>query len=434
MSQQQIPTNGGLSQVQTTVVTPRVNALSKQFIALNRLESRPTEWVFDGRPIYRRLPAVAETYQIDFFNTVNVPNTAAAVKQEAIGYVYIPWGEGIFGSVSMEVVASDSLKDLVVKAGNIVWQYGMTSVLPAVFNLEELEVASGTYFLGYQLIYDDSPFEALYSVTDFALTGEPLEITSSTDILSGWRDPAVNAFLNSGTLFWKNYDSYFPTYLQPTSAFIQWKSTLPSAYSEIFLRCPANTAVTGEARLYYYNTDSASYDLVCSAVVEKDTTSQYFRLNAFDPSFQRTWKVEFDDLKVSVQSVVVTGTVTRLKRPVAPRPRASLVMYPENLIPQTVLNANNVEVTPTYCDLALVSIKDGYTIEDIRDIRNITQREFVPVADWLTKPWDDNLINLYEQVKGYAELWMKPETLLTQEYDALVQYDIVVTNSTTLGQ
>jgi hypothetical protein len=29
---------------------------------------------------------------------------------------------------------------------------------------------------------------------------------------------------------------------------------------------------------------------------------------------------------------------------------------------------------------------------------------------------------------------MKPETLLTQEYDALVQYDIVVTNSTTLGQ
>jgi hypothetical protein len=109
-------------------------------------------------------------------------------------------------------------------------------------------------------------------------------------------------------------------------------------------------------------------------------------------------------------------------------------MYPENLIPQTVLNVNNVEVTPTYCDLALVSIKDGYTIEDIRDIRNITQREFVPVADWLTKPWDDNLINLYEQVKGYAELWMKPETLLTQEYDALVQYDIVVTNSTTLGQ
>jgi hypothetical protein len=109
-------------------------------------------------------------------------------------------------------------------------------------------------------------------------------------------------------------------------------------------------------------------------------------------------------------------------------------MYPENLIPRTVLNASNEEVTPTYCDLALVSIKDGYTIEDIRDIRNVTQREFVPIADWLTKPWDDDLISLYEQVKGYAELWMKPETLLEQEYDALVQYDIVVTNSTTLGQ
>jgi hypothetical protein len=434
MTQLQVPTNGGLSQVQTTTVTPRINALSKQYISLNGLESRPTEWVVGGRPVYRRLPAVAETYQIDFFNTVVVPNTAGAVEQRAMGYVYIPWGGGIFGSVSMEVVASDSLKDLVVKAGNVVWQYGMTSVLPAVFNLEELGVDSGTYYLGYQLVYDDSPFEALYSVEDFALTGEPLEITSSTDILSGWRDPGVNAFLNSGTLFWKNYDSYFPAYLQPTSAFIQWESALPSAYSEILLRCPANTAVTGEARLYYYNTDSSSYDLVCSTVVEKDTTSQYFRLNAFDPSFQKTWKVEFDDLKVSIQDVTVTGTLTRVKRPVAPRPRASLVMYPENLVPTTVLNPNNVEISPTYCDLALVSIAEGYVVEDIRDIRNITHRDFVPVADWLTQPWDDNFIDLYKQVKGYAELWMEPETLLRQEYDALVQYDVVVTNSTTLGQ
>jgi hypothetical protein len=434
MSQQQIPTNGGLSQVQTTTVSPRINALSKQYVALNRLESRPTEWIVDGRPIYRRLPAVAETYQIDFFNTVAVPNTAAAVDQKEIGYVYIPWGEGIFGPVSMEVVASDSLKDLVIRAGSIVWKYGMTSVLPAVFNLEELSISSGTYYLGYQLLYDDSPFEALYSVEDFELTGEPLEITSSTDILSGWRNPGFNAFLNSETLFWKNYDGFFPSYLQPTSAFIQWESGLPSAYSEILLRCPANTAVTGEARLYYYNVDSASYDLVCSAVVEKDTTSQYFRLNAFDPSFQKVWKVEFDDLKVSIQNVTVSGTLTRMKRPVAPRPRASLVMYPENLVPKVVLDANNLEVTPTYCDLALVSILDGYTVEDIRDIRNITHREFVPISDWLTKPWDDNLIGLYEQVKGYAELWMEPDTLLKQEYDSLVKYDIVVTNSTALGQ
>jgi len=433
MSQQQIAINGGVSQVQTTTVTPRVSALSKQFIALNNLESRPTEWVAGGRPVYRRLPAVAETYQIDFFNTVNVPNTAVAVEQVDVGYVYIPWGEGIFGSVSMEVVASDSLKDLVVKAGNIVWKYGMTSVLPAVFSLEELEVASGTYFLGYQLVYDDSPFEALYSVEEFALTGESLEITSSTDILPGWRDPAVNAFLNTDTLVWKNYDSFFPTYLQPTTAFIQWESVLPSAYSEVLLRCPANTAITGEARLYYFNPDTNSYDLVCSTVVEKDKTSQFFRLNAFDPTFQKVWRVEFDDLKASIQSVVVTGTVTRLKRPVAPRPRASLVMYPENLVPRVVVDANNVEITPTYCDLALVSIKDGYIIEDIRDIRNITQREFVPVADWLTQPWDSNLINLYEQVRGYAELWMKPETLLKQEYVGLVKYGIDLSNSTALG-
>jgi hypothetical protein len=434
MSQQQIPTNGGVSQVQTTTVTPRVNALSKQYITQNNLESRPTEWVPGGRPIYRRLPATAETYQIDFFNVVTVPNTAVSVAREEIGYVYIPWGEGIFGPVSLEVVASDSLKDVVVKGGNVVWQYGTTPVIPSVFNLEELDIGSGTYYVAYELIYDDSPFEALYEVSDYALTGEPLEVTGSTDILSGWRNPAINAFLNTDTLFWKNYDSFFPTYLQPTSAFIQWQSQLPSAYSQILLRCPPNTAITGEVRLYYYDTASASYDLVCSAPVEKDLTSQFFRLNAFDPTFQTTWKVEFDDLKVAVQSIEVTGTITKLRRPVAPRPRASLVMYPENQVPRTVINDNGVEVTPTYCELAFVSIGDGFVIEDIRDIRNIIHRDYVPVSDWLTKPFDETLIDLYEQVKGFDRFWLAPTSLLKQEYAALEKYGIVITNSTTLGQ
>jgi hypothetical protein len=200
------------------------------------------------------------------------------------------------------------------------------------------------------------------------------------------------------------------------------------------MRCPPNTAVTGEARLYYQNPVSSLYELVCSAVVEKDATSQFFRLNAFDPSFQTVWRVEFDDLKVSIQSIEVTGTITQLKRPSGPKPKASLVAYPENQVPEVLVNANGAEVRPTYCDLALVSVGDGFLVEDIRDLRNITNRDFVPVSDWLTLPWDENLIDLYEQVKRYPEFWLTPTSAMRQEYEGLLQYDIVLSTSTTLGQ
>ena len=78
MSQTLVPLNNGIvPQVQTTTTQPRIDLYSPQYVKVNNLESRPTEWNPIGRPIYRRLPAVSETYQIDFFNLVPAPNTAA---------------------------------------------------------------------------------------------------------------------------------------------------------------------------------------------------------------------------------------------------------------------------------------------------------------------------------------------------------------------
>lgn len=432
--QQQTPLNGGVAQVQTAVAVPRIDALSKQYVGIKGLQSRPTEWVPGGRPIYNRLPAVGETYRINFFDTVAVPNTATRVDFEEIGYVYIPNGEGIFGPNSVEVVASNDLLDIVIKGGNIVWKYGSARVLPTVINLQELSFTSGTYLVSYQLVYDDSPYEALYAVEDYALTGEPLIVTSSTDAFSGWRDPSVNAFLNIPTSFWKNYDSYFPAYIQPTQAFLAWESELPSAYTEILMRCPPNTAITGDAYLYYYNDFSSQWELVTSASVEKDTIGQFFRLNAFDPSFQTNWKVEWTDLEVSIQSIEVSGTITQIRRPAGARPSATLVAYPENQVPNSITGPDGSEIVPTYCNLAYVSVKEGFQIEDIRDVRNITQRDFTPISDWLTKPWDDNLISLYEQVKGYPEYWIAPVSAMKQEYLSLPSYGIILSNSSTLGE
>jgi len=398
--------------------------VSQQYITANNLESRPTEWVPGGRPIYRRLPATSETYQIDFFNVVPSPNTAAAYEVQEQGYVYIPWGEGLNSAASMQVVASDSQQDLLIKSGTIVWRYGNTEVLPTIVNLEILDVVSGKYDVAYQLIFDDSPVQKLYQVSNYALTGLPLNITSSTDSVVGWRYLAVNAFLNTSNNWWANQDTLLPTYAQPDTSFIQWESDLPQAYSKVTLRCPPNTAYTGTATLSYY--DNSTLVTVGEVSIQKDSTGQFFEFAPNTPVFQSGWNVSFSSLDMAIQNITVTGVLTLLEPQESPSTRATLVMYPTGTLPKTVLNDSNETVPATYCPLAQVDITNNYKVEKIQDTRFIIHRDYVPVADWLTKPFDEDLIDLYEQVTDYRPLWMAPPSAMKQEYAALSENQITV--------
>jgi hypothetical protein len=424
MSQQLVPVNGGVQEIQTTTTENRLLVVSQQYITANNLESRPTEWVPGGRPIYRRLPATSETYQIDFFNVVPSPNTAAAYEVQEQGYVYIPWGEGLNSAASMQVVASDSKQDLLIKSGTIVWRYGNTEVLPTIVNLEILDVVSGKYDVAYQLIFDDSPVQKLYQVSNYALTGLPLNITSSTDSVVGWRYLAVNAFLNTSNNWWANQDTLLPTYAQPDTSFIQWESDLPQAYSKVTLRCPPNTAYTGTATLSYY--DNSTLVTVGEVSIQKDSTGQFFEFAPNTPVFQSGWNVSFSSLDMAIQNITVTGVLTLLEPQESPSTRATLVMYPTGTLPKTVLNDSNETVPATYCPLAQVDITNNYKVEKIQDTRFIIHRDYVPVADWLTKPFDEDLIDLYEQVTDYRPLWMAPPSAMKQEYAALSENQITV--------
>jgi hypothetical protein len=423
MSQLLTPVNGGVQEIQTTTTQDRLLVLSQQYIEANHLESRPTEWVPGGRPVYRRLPAASETYQIDFFNLVPAANTAVAAEVQDIGYTYIPWGQGLNSGNSMFVSTSDSKQDLLIKSGTIIWKYGKTQVLPTIVNLPILEVLSGRYDLAYQLLYDDSPIQKLYSVEDFDLAGQPLTITASTDSVIGWRYPAVNAFLNTSTLMWKNTDTYLPSFANPTQSFLQWESDLASAYSKVVLRCPAGTAFTGTATFNYF--DGTNYTFVETVSISSDSTGQFFEFD-LDPRFQTGWQIVFSSLDVAVQSITVTGVVTLLESQAAPSTRAVLVMYPKGTLPKTVVNSAGETIPATYCPLAVVDVSSNYLIEKIEDVRYIIHRDYTPVADWLTKPFDEDLIDLYEQVSDYSPLWLTPSSCMKQEYLALNKDQIIV--------
>lgn len=458
MSQLLTPINGGVIQeVQTTTAQDRLTVVSQQYIQVNNLQERPTEWVPGGRPIYRRLPGTSETYQIDFFNIVPNPNTAVSVDIQDIGYVYVPFDGAIYGSNTIEVSASTTNEALLIKSGEIVWKYGSTQVLPTIVDIQLLDVAVGQYEVAYQLVYDDTPIPKLYSVEDFALTGLPLNITSSADGVVGWRYPAVNAFLNTSNNWWANRDSYFPnsnTYsVQPTQSFIQWqnldtvtvgtcpdgslqKTALTSAYSQIVLRCPSNTAYTGTATLYYVAQTSdpcASVQtfqdvFVATVDISADTTGQFFQFDIAQPTYNSGWKVVFSSLDMSIQSVTVSGVLTLMEPQAEPSTRAVLVMYPTGSLPQTTLNADGKIIPASYCPLAIVDITNDFKVAKVKDTRYIIHRDYVPVADWLTKPFDEDLIDLYEQVSDYPNLWLAPPSCMKQEYAGLEEDQIVVEN------
>lgn len=429
MSQLLTPVNGGaIPEVQTTTTTPRLKVLSPQYIEVNGLESRPTEWIPEGRPIYRRLPATAETYQIDFFNIVNesniLSNNVTLRGIDKVGYVYVPYGQSINGAFSSEVVASDSKKDIFVKAGAIVWEYGKSIEPPSIINLKTLDVGSGRYDLAYQLVYDDSPQNELYSVNDFALTGLPLTITSSTDNVVGWRYGAINAFLNNSDLFWSNEDTFFTSSSQPEVSFLQWESSLPQGYSQLILRLPSGGSYTGTATLSYVS--GSDFSEVQTVSLSSDSEGGFFEFKFETPVLQNGWRVTFSSLAVSITSITVSGIVTLVQPLATTSPRSALVLYPSGTLPTMVENSQGKAIKPAYCMLAIVEVDSDFTLTDIQDARSIIHRDYVPVADWLTKPFDEDLINLYEQVSNYSSLWMAPPSSLKQEYANLASDQISV--------
>jgi hypothetical protein len=418
MSQIITPLNGGRERIQTSSNATFGTTLSVQYQEAYGLFETSTEWVSNGRPIYKRLPAASERYYVNFGS------------DSKIAYVYLQQGESAFGPNSLEIVATPDKKTLVVKPGTLVWEHGSLPITPVIINLEQVGMANSRYLLAYRLIHDDSPFYSLYSVDDYSLSGYEMNIVSSTDSVVGWRYEPKYAFCNNMPLEWRNYDGLFPSYEEDPS--IYWQFTQGASFSKITLRCPLNTVVTGTATLSVTNcvnegpTDPSDHYcsdpkwfFVKTVAVSKDDLGQFFTFTIAEPTFNTGWKIEWTDSKISIQSVTVSGTISLLRKPSTGKSEVSLVAYPVGTLPPTVVNSVGKEVPVTYCKLAQVDISPDFEVIKILDVRESVSTDYQPIADWLTKPWDDNLVSLYEQVNSFATLWMNPTVCLNQEYQAL---------------
>lgn len=422
MSQNLVPLDGGRTEIVTSVEPSVGVVLSNQYTLTKKLSPTPTEWVPGGRPIYDRLPAVSQRYKLYF----GLDGDTA--------YTYIPPGNAFSGPGSMQVQSSGGNKFLTIQGGQIVWEYGKILVDPVIIDLEEVGMRSTRYFLGYQLFYDDSEFEAQYAVENFSLSGQEMNIGASTDSEPGWRYQPVFAFTDSESESWKNYDGLFPSYAG--EAFLYWQTAYPNSYSSVTLRCPSNSLTTGSATLYYQTCPQpVEGEVYCSSPewvveqtvsVQRDENGQFFKFEFANPSPQTGWKVEWTDPKVSINRVEVSGVLTLKRKPATASSLLQLVAYPENAVPQSFTNSEGKEIPLVNCNLAYVDTNNVYEVTSVEDIRQTVSTDHEPIADWLTRSWDKNLTDLYTQVKNFPEYWMNPSSAMLQEYGNLTSFLVKV--------
>jgi hypothetical protein len=438
MSQELIPVSNpeGIQGLTPTIVTtPLISkpvALSNEYKEVKKLFIRPTQWVPGGRPIYRRLPASSESYQVDFF------------ADGDIGYTLIPLGNDQFGAGSMYVSVSEDLKSLLIFDGLIVWEEGTTPVLKAIVNFEEIGLVSGRFLVCYQQIYDDAPEPLPFQVTDYSLAGLNFNVedsASSSFIPSvepngdSWPFPGAYAFLPNGSgLRWKNYldpvnrvpqansgvQPGVPNEYQPLQTWISWSSELPWKLDNLILRTPLSSTNLPSASLYYK--EEGGWRLVQTNPVSVDSNGYYWQFQTNDaPQFE--WKVEWpNQTKIEIQDITVSGILYIETKPSTERTRAQLAIYPTNLVPKT----------EKLCRLAVINV-NGYTIQRndrgellVEDIRNIANRDYEPVANWLTQYWDSSLTDLQLKTKTYSPGFMAPPTLLKTSYYDLELYGVDV--------
>jgi hypothetical protein len=426
----------GVSPQLTTTINPqRVKLLSEQYKTAKGLRVQPTEWNPVGRPIYGRLPAASEQYQLDFF------------EEGGRGYVLVPPGNDQFGPGSLFVNQSENHDVLLIEDGVVVWEEGTTSIYKTFVDFRELGVEDGRYLICYQLIYDDEPQPLPFQVEDYCLAGLNFDVDDSAsasfrrsvDVADPWPFPGINLFAQAeDDLSWQNFIDLvnrvpgaqagikpgMPDYEQPTDSWVEWESSLPWKLDTIKIRTELTENVPPCSLSIASFEVGERWKLVQQQQAKRDSEGFYWEFQT-DLVPQKRWRLDWGfNVRTNASQLTVSGLLYIPTKPTAPRPRAQLAIYPTNLIPEN----------ESLCRLAVVNV-DNYRIPNKPngelfkdDIREIVTRDYEPIADWLTVYWDEQLITLWEEVKNFTPRYLAPPTLLRASYVGLEEYGVDVSS------
>lgn len=377
-------------------VKPEVQILSQNYLDVRGLNPRETVWSSGGRPIYDRLPSAGEAYRRFF--------TLGSDK----GYVYIPESEGSEGPLSLRVVPSDDGKKILIMGGISLWEYGHFEHPPVYIDLEQTGLRNSKYLLAYQMAYSQDRVATYEEVIDFPINGLELLVSSNTDSVLGWKFSPGNAFSSDPELIWKSQDSYFTN--QPEDPSIGWSYDRSFFIRRLTIVSPDsyNAPVGSRADLFV---DS---QFTASSTIKVPGEEYIFFLD--NEVAGNNWEVKFTDSGIAIQEIRMDGKFPSLYTPSTPMMIVNLVAYSAYGYPEGDFR---------YCKLAHVDIDENYRISgEIEDLRDKVFQPFQPIADWLTKPWDDMFRDLYLEHKEYVDNRMAPGSSMLPQYQLLSKYGL----------
>jgi len=398
MTEKSLVTNP-ISSAQAIDGTYSPSIYSEEAVEALKLTPYKTAWGFDfGRPIYHRLPAIEEGYQVAYDR--DQPR------------VYIdPSSNRAVGVNTIEVQRDErNFAQLNVEGGRITWKEGMievekTSIDTNLFN-NGYGLPVGAYQVVYRIIPANevqlSPIPGYYpvEVEDAPISEAYVDFKASSETSAHLDYYAIDTI--------ETTNSWWPTVNAETGGYDTGADFVLDFGSEVR---PRNLVVKGDsprladAKCALYGSDEG---ILWRLEDEQESVGENWSLTN-DFHYRRYLRTFFWDGHASINSFEYTGSIYLEDRRV--REKQSLALL--------IVKDLYEEVEGDYLTLATFEVQQIGVLRNLRDQRQVSYHKYEPVAQWLTQFHDDNLRCLFDVVTNYSRLSMAPTSAAKYMYSEL---------------
>jgi len=370
--------------------------------ALKALNIQPIKTVWgleDTRPIYNRLPAIEEGYQVGY--EYDQPR------------VYIdPAKNWAKGKGTLEVKRDiNNPAELEIESGTITWSEGLIEVDFREIDTNEFNNGFGLPVGSYQVVYRVVPFDqasdspipgyAEVEVEDSDVSGAYVLFNASSQSTTHLDYYAVDSIETTNS--WRpNFKAETGTYYEGSDYVLDFGAPVRTESLTIKAESPR----LSDAKSALYTSDNG---IIWNLANQADSSmgSWNFDISNWYSQFVRAF---FWDGHASIDSFSFTGSLYFEDRRVQEK---QYVAVP-------VIQDLYEVVEGDYITLATFEVRNIGAIVNVRDLRSVSYHKHQPVAGWLTQFQDDNLRCLFDSVTKYSALSLRPTTSSVHLYDEML--------------
>ncbi len=372
----------------TGTVKPKVP--SEEALKVLNLKPVPTVWGWEtGKPIYERLPAISQQYQLGYD------------YDQAYAYIEPQFGTMVGPGSLQPVLDIDDFSILNVNTGVITFKYGNVETVPLNINVTTLNngrgLEDGEYQVGFLLTYgEDTSLSAVLGFdlakgVDTLLSDAAIHFNASEETFEHPDFYALNDLVSQ--TWWPIKTTLAGPY--ETGSWFALDFRIPVVAEDF--RVVADSATTPEAKLgLYYSNDA----IIWYKSDQVNPIDGEWNAQALSPTAaHRYWRTFFWDGSASIAQIYYTGEAFFPdNRPLGKWAKAT--PYVDSLYEQQ---------EGDYYLVASFTVKNDL-ITQLTDQRRVIDRKYEPVSEWLTSFQDLRLRCLFEDVEHYAERYLAPPT------------------------